>query len=129
MGLLGIADIHRHLGHDEQARATYLEAVTLARGSNEAPMLVPALAGLARLEAVNATDHARAVAEEAERIATPALMPFALVSLGWVALAQGDRDSGCAERQGRGGVGEVDPVVRLGGRRAGTRGRGIRRRR
>ena len=91
MGLLGIADIHRHLGHDEQARAVYLEAVTLARGSNEVPMLVPALAGLARLEAVNATDHARAVAEEAERIATPALMPFALVSLGWVALAQGDR--------------------------------------
>ena len=91
MGLLGIADIHRHLGHDEQGRAVYLEAVSLARGSNELQMLVPALAGLARLEAVTATDHARAAAEEAERIATPALMPFALVSLGWVALAEGDR--------------------------------------
>ena len=90
-GLLGIADIHRHLGHDEQGRATYLEAVTLARGSNELQMLVPALAGLARLEAGTATGHARAAAEEAERIATPALMPFALVALGWVALAEGDR--------------------------------------
>ena len=90
-GLLGIADIHRHLGHDEQGRATYLEAVSLARGSSELQMLVPALAGLARLEAGTATDQARAAAEEAERIATPALMPFALVALGWVAMAEGDR--------------------------------------
>ena len=31
MGLLGIAEVHRHLGHDEQGRSAYLEALGLAR--------------------------------------------------------------------------------------------------
>ena len=49
-GLYGIAEIHRQLGHDEQAGAAYDEAIGLARRSGELQVLVPALAGLARLQ-------------------------------------------------------------------------------
>ena len=91
VGLLGVADIHHQLGHDEQAHAAYLEAVELARVSQETQVLVPALAGLARMAARTDPDTALATAHEAHRLATPSLRPFAWTALGWVALARGDR--------------------------------------
>ncbi len=91
VGLLGLADIHRQLGHDQRAHSAYLEAVELARVSQESQVLVPALAGLARMQACTAPEVALVTAQEADRLATPSLQPFSLVALGWVALARGDR--------------------------------------
>ncbi len=91
MGLVGIAEIQRELGNDQQSRAAYQEAVDLAGASREVQVLVPALAGLARLRVATDPDAALGVALDAERIATPGLMPFALNALGWVALARGER--------------------------------------
>ena len=90
-GLYGIAEIHRQLGHDAQAAAAYDEAIGLARTSGELQVLVPALAGLARLQVRRDEDAAAANAAEAEELATPALLPLALVASGWVALGRGER--------------------------------------
>ncbi|MGZ5399802.1 MAG: tetratricopeptide repeat protein [Nocardioides sp.] len=87
----GLGDVHRALGHREQGRAAYEEAVTLARTSRELQVLVPALAGLARLVLDTAPDEARAAAEEALQLASASLKPFALIALGWVELEAGDR--------------------------------------
>ncbi len=92
VGLLGLAEIHRELGHDEQARAAYEESAQLARAAGELQVLVPALAGLARVP-TTAADAALAAAQEARRIAPPSLLPFALTALGWVAITRGDRRS------------------------------------
>jgi DNA-binding SARP family transcriptional activator/tetratricopeptide (TPR) repeat protein len=91
LGLFGLAEIWRQLGHDERARAAYLEAVELGRGSHEPQVLVPALAGFARLHAASDPEQALATALEADRLSTPALRPFALVALGWVQLSRGER--------------------------------------
>ncbi len=97
LGLLGLAEIHRQLGHDERARARYLEAVDLARGSGEMQVLVPALAGLARLYAVGREhpaslfDEAQAAADEALRVANGQVQPVALTAAGWAALRGDDR--------------------------------------
>lgn len=96
LGLYGLAEIHRQLGRDEQARAAYEEAVGLARASGELQVLVPALAGLARLLAAHDDPSAVGTATEAEVLATPALRPYALVALGWVAYAQGARAQAAA---------------------------------
>ena len=86
LGLLGIAEIHRELGRAEQARAAYGEAVDLASVTGELQVLVPALAGLARLEAGHGEDRATATATRAAELATPALLPFALLGVGWAAV-------------------------------------------
>ena len=88
--LVGLGEVHRALGQREQGRAAYQEAITLARASQERQVLVPALAGLARLVLDETPDEARLAAEEAVALATPALAPYALVALGWVELAAGD---------------------------------------
>ena len=98
-GLFGIAEIHRQLGHDEQATAAYEETIGLARKSGELQVLVPSLAGLARLQVRHDSDAAEVLAAEAEALATPALVPFALIALGWVALRRGAREQ--ASRQAR----------------------------
>ena len=97
LGLLGLAEIDRQLGRDDRAHARYVEAVELARGSGEAQVLVPGLAGLARVHAFGyddpegGLDRGRAAAEEATALATGGLRPFALTAAGWVALRGGDR--------------------------------------
>jgi DNA-binding SARP family transcriptional activator/tetratricopeptide (TPR) repeat protein len=91
-GLWGLAEIHRQLGRREQSRATFEEAVNMARASAEIQVLVPALAGLARvlLEQSADTSGARRAAEEAERLAPPEHASYALCARGWVAIAEGD---------------------------------------
>ena len=100
LGLLGLAEIDRRLGHDQRARARYLEAVELARASGETQVLVPALAGIARLwtdDAAGLTE-AQAAADQALREATRGdpddavgeHLPFALTAAGWVALRRGN---------------------------------------
>ena len=88
--LCGLGDVHRALGQREQGRAAYEEAVRLARASHELQVLVPALAGLARLIVDTAPVSARACAEEAHELATPSLKPYALIALGWVEAVAGD---------------------------------------
>ncbi len=89
--LCGLGDVYRALGLREQGRAAYEEAVALARTSHELQVLVPALAGLARLVLDVAPDEARAAAEEAQQLASTSLAPYALTALGWVELAAGER--------------------------------------
>ncbi|GAA4352217.1 tetratricopeptide repeat protein [Angustibacter luteus] len=91
MGLVGLGEVHRELGHDEQARAAYLEAVDLGRDSGELQVLVPALAGLARLRAADDPDEAYRLADEAVRGASASQRPFAHLGMGWVHLVRGDR--------------------------------------
>ncbi len=94
--MCGLGDVYRALGHREQGRAAYEEAVTLARTSHELQVLVPALAGLARLVLDVAPDEARTAAEEARRLASASLAPYALIALGWVELEAGDRGRAAA---------------------------------
>ncbi len=92
--LYGIAEVHRQLGRREQSRVAFEEAADLARTTAEVQILVPALAGIARLLLDGAApdlDAARSAADEAEQVAPPMLAPCALVARGWVALFEGDR--------------------------------------
>ena len=95
-GLCGLGEVHRASGNHEQARTAYDEAVLLSHASNELQVLVPALAGLARLLAETSSDGAYAAADEARRLAPPSLASFALTALGWVALARGERADAAA---------------------------------
>ncbi|MDN5767923.1 MAG: tetratricopeptide repeat protein [Humibacillus sp.] len=118
LALVGMGDVHAELGHDEQARAAYVEAAELARGSGDTQVLVSALSGMARLEAElvftsNRTDEVDggraatnpptaglAAAREAERIAGPASRPMALAALGWCLLRSAGQHEAeaCAQR-------------------------------
>lgn len=92
MGLWGLAELDRLLGRREQSRTGFAEAAELARATGDVQVLLPALAGLARVLVDGPrADHpaARAAADEAERIATPLLASRAMVAAGWVALAGG----------------------------------------
>ncbi|MEN3305488.1 MAG: hypothetical protein V7603_1690 [Micromonosporaceae bacterium] len=96
MGLAGLAELHHLRGHRQQSRAAFEEAVDLARAMDDRQVLIPALAGLARvlLEPPDADlEAARAVAAEAERLAPPLYLPQAMVARGWVALVEGDLDT------------------------------------
>ncbi|WP_139142512.1 tetratricopeptide repeat protein [Humibacillus sp. DSM 29435] len=111
LGLVGMGDAHGELGHDEQARACYVEAVELARGSGDTQVLVAALSGMARLEAeqapgANGCDeedgqrtagagvaNGRVAAEEASRLAGPDSLPMALTALGWCLLQSGEHQA------------------------------------
>jgi DNA-binding SARP family transcriptional activator len=96
LGLLGLAEIDHQQGQDERAQARYHEAIELARASQELQVLLPALAGLARLYAVDRDDphgglaRAEVAADEALRLATGSLRPYALIAAGWVAVRRGD---------------------------------------
>ncbi len=91
LGLVGTADVHRSLGHEEQSRAAYTEAAELARGSGDVQVLVSALTGLALLSADEPTPEAASAAAEALRLAPPELQAIALTANGRVALIRGDR--------------------------------------
>lgn len=92
LGLLGTAEIHREVGQREQARSDYREAVELASATGELQVLVPALAGLSRVQAGLGDDRAAETARRAADLATPALRPFACLGEGWVALALDQRE-------------------------------------
>lgn len=95
-GLWGLAEIDRQLGRRDQALARYTEVVDLARDSGERQVLVPALAGLARVmctgDQLDDSGPAEAVrvADEGIALACPEFSPLAHVARGWVALACAD---------------------------------------
>lgn len=104
LGLLGLAEIHRQLGEDARARERYLEAIELGRQGDEPQVLIPALSGLARVEAlaqdrdVTTLALAADLAGEALRTSTgvDSVRPFALIASGWVRLSGGDPDQAAA---------------------------------
>jgi DNA-binding SARP family transcriptional activator len=104
LGLVGIADIHRVLGHHEQAHAAYAEATELSRGSGDVQVLVPALCGRALMAVGDSDPAARAGAEdavaEALRLADGDLRPRALIAAGRLALARGDRAAAADHARG-----------------------------
>ena len=91
LGLVGIADIHRALGHQQQARAAYTEAAELARRSEDVQVRVAALCGEALLAADEPTPEAQDAAAEALRLASDDVRPHALSTAGRLARALGDR--------------------------------------
>jgi DNA-binding SARP family transcriptional activator len=93
LGLVGIAGIHRLLGHTERARAAYSEATELARGSGDVQVMVSALCGNALLTADESPAAAEAMVEEALCLATDDLRAHALTAAGRIALIQGDRSA------------------------------------
>ena len=101
--LYGLGEIHRALGEREQGRAAYEESVGLARTSGELQVLVPALGGLARLLVDETPTQARAAAEEALALAPAGLAPYAMIALGHVELAAGDRQRASELAEAAGG--------------------------
>ena len=101
MGLCGLAELTREQGRRGQSMAAFEEALGLARVTAEVQVLVPALAGLARLLVDGPDpdlDRAEQLADEAVEAATPDLTARARAAAGWVALAGGRLDE--ARRHG-----------------------------
>ncbi len=71
--LVALGDLHRALGEREQSLLAYDEAIALARESGERQLLIPALAAMARTRLADDLDAARALAEEALRLAPASL--------------------------------------------------------
>ena len=93
MGLWGVAEVHRRCGRREQARAVFEEAIDLARDGGDVQVLVPALTGLSRLlldGPRSELEAARALVEEAQRVAPARLAALAQVGIGWLGLTGGD---------------------------------------
>jgi ATP/maltotriose-dependent transcriptional regulator MalT/DNA-binding SARP family transcriptional activator len=88
LGRLG--DVYRVRGDFAMARACYFEALDQAEASQDMQGLVPATAGLARVEAYDDPDRARELAERAVSYGPGLSYVFALLSQGWVALSGGD---------------------------------------
>ena len=88
LGRLG--DVYRVRGDFALARACYLEAIGQAEASQDIQGLVPAMAGLARVEAYDDPDRARELAAKAVSYGPGLGYVSALLSQGWVALSAGD---------------------------------------
>lgn len=97
MGWWGLAELHRTLGRHQESRTAFEEAIALARATGERQVLVPAMAGLARLLLTGPSadvEAARALADGACRDAPPGLVACARTAQGWVALHDADLAGG-----------------------------------
>ncbi|MDG4831495.1 BTAD domain-containing putative transcriptional regulator [Solwaraspora sp. WMMD1047] len=88
--LLGLGEVHRRRGWQEQARAAYEEAVRVAEQTGNVHVLVPALAGLALASLPDDPKAAAGHAEQASRHAADDIAAPAVVAQGWVALHDAD---------------------------------------
>ncbi|BCB76423.1 hypothetical protein GCM10022251_23850 [Phytohabitans flavus] len=86
-----LGDVRACRGQRSMARAAYEEAVRAAGADGVRQCFVPALSGLARLVAVDDPPAARVHAEKAVSLASGPLATRALLAVGWVAVAAGDR--------------------------------------
>jgi DNA-binding SARP family transcriptional activator len=95
-----LGDVRARRGQRSMARSAYEEAVRAADADGVRQCFVPALAGLARLVAVDDPAAGRAHAEKAVSLAGGPLATRGLLSVGWVALTAGDRAgaNGAADR-------------------------------
>ena len=87
----GLGDIHRERGDLSLARAAYEEALRIAEKAGDAQGLVPALAGLARVLALDDTKRALDLATRAVEYEPSLWLVKCLLTLGWVQLAMGKR--------------------------------------
>lgn len=92
LALLGLGDANRLRGNASQASAAYLEAVERAEATEQAQVLVPALAGLARSVLGEDLEQALGLAERAldQPAALGQVTP--LLAIGWLRLAAGERE-------------------------------------
>ena len=89
--LTRIGDLHLLRGRDSLARAAYEEAVRISEPCGSLPVLVPALAGLARVTVRDDPRGAVALAERTVSLACGPEVTVARCASGWVALALSDR--------------------------------------
>ena len=92
LALLGLGDANRLRGNASQASAAYLEAIERAEVTEQAQVLVPALAGLARSVLGEDLEMALGLAKRAldQPAALGQVAP--LLAAGWLRLAAGERE-------------------------------------
>jgi ATP/maltotriose-dependent transcriptional regulator MalT/DNA-binding SARP family transcriptional activator len=91
LGILG--DVYRERGDVALARAAYEEAARRGDAMGDLQALVPSLAGLARVLAADDPEQARALAARAAGYGPGMGQAAALLAVGHVALAAGDREA------------------------------------
>lgn len=95
-----LGEVHRERGDRATARSCFAEAVAAA--ADDPDLLVPSLAGLARILAPEEPERATELAAVARRAIAdrpePSL-PMALVALGWVTLETGDKAGAAGSAQ------------------------------
>jgi DNA-binding SARP family transcriptional activator/tetratricopeptide (TPR) repeat protein len=112
-----LGEVYRERGDLAMARACYEEAISIANEIGDVQSLVPALAGLARVLVEEEPERSADLADLARRAVAygPVLgHSAALLSLGWVTLFRGDRDTAietaeeaaavCGRRRDRAGL-------------------------
>jgi DNA-binding SARP family transcriptional activator len=90
--LMILGDVYRERGDAALARAAYEEAARRGDAMGDLQALVPALAGLARVLAGDDADQASALAQRAAGYGAGMGEAGALIAVGHVALAAGDRE-------------------------------------
>jgi tetratricopeptide (TPR) repeat protein len=90
--LTGLGDLHRVRDQPSLARARYEEAVRICGAEGDRQGLLPALTGLAGTLAGTDPQAAAEYARWAHREAAGPAVVAALLALGWVADAAGERD-------------------------------------
>ncbi|TCN35535.1 ATP/maltotriose-dependent transcriptional regulator MalT [Kribbella orskensis] len=94
-----LGEVYRERGDRAMARACYEEAITMAEDTKDMQALVPSLAGLARVLAVEEPERAAELAEIARQAVAYGPVPGlsgALVALGWVTLHAGNKTEAAA---------------------------------
>ncbi|TCO42595.1 ATP/maltotriose-dependent transcriptional regulator MalT [Kribbella antiqua] len=94
-----LGEVYRERGDRAMARACFEEAIAMAEETKDMQSLVPSLAGLARVLAVEEPQRAAELAEMARQAVAygPVLgLSGALVALGWVTLHAGNKTEAAA---------------------------------
>ncbi|WP_328320971.1 tetratricopeptide repeat protein [Kribbella sp. NBC_00382] len=94
-----LGEVYRERGDRAMARACYEEAIAMADDTKDMQSLVPSLAGLARVLAVEEPERAAELAEIARQAVAYGPVPGlsgALVALGWVTLQAGNKADAAA---------------------------------
>jgi ATP/maltotriose-dependent transcriptional regulator MalT len=94
-----LGEVYRERGDRAMARACFEEAIAMAEETKDMQSLVPSLAGLARVLAVEEPQRAAELAEMARQAVAygPVLgLSGALVALGWVTLHAGNKNEAAA---------------------------------
>ncbi|MEU4392816.1 tetratricopeptide repeat protein [Kribbella sp. NPDC023855] len=97
-----LGEVYRERGDRAMARACYEEAIAMADETRDMQSLVPSLAGLARVLAVDEPERAAELAEMARQAVAYGPVPGlsgALVALGWVTLHAGNKAGAAASAE------------------------------
>ena len=86
-GLIGIAEIHRRLGHDEQAATAWDPSASL--GARRAPGARPSSGRTGQAAGPARRQRRRSDGRRGRDAGDARLLPFALIALGWIAVSRG----------------------------------------